>query len=191
MLDAKEQEVEARLPPSFREVGDLSTAFHYAAVHHHGQVRKGTSRPYIGHPADVAAALLAHYPGRTDLALAGLCHDLVEDTDVGIGEISAVFGAAVAGLVAGVTAPAGHSPAALREASRDVNRLKAADLLSNASETLADIRASGPKVWRRFRGGREARMPYYRDMAAAVRARLRGEPLADELARVVVELDAA
>ena len=190
MLDAKEQEVEARLPSPFREGGDLSNAFSYAAANHRGQLRKGTSRPYIGHPADVAATLLVRYPSRTDLAIAGLCHDIVEDTDVAIDEISVLFGDAVAALVAGVTAPAGHSPEALHKASKDVNRLKAADLLSNASDTLADIRTSGPKVWKRFRGGRDARMPYYRDMATAVCTRLRGEPLADDLARVVAELGA-
>jgi (p)ppGpp synthase/HD superfamily hydrolase len=45
----------------------------YAAHGHGGQVRKGTSIPYVAHPLAVAAT----YGGSEDMAIAALLHDAV------------------------------------------------------------------------------------------------------------------
>jgi (p)ppGpp synthase/HD superfamily hydrolase len=50
----------------------------YATHVHGGQVRKGTSTPYIAHLLAVAATVL-EYGGDEDLAIAALLHDSVED----------------------------------------------------------------------------------------------------------------
>ena len=50
----------------------------YATHVHGGQVRKGTSTPYIAHLLAVAATVL-EYGGDEDLAVAALLHDSVED----------------------------------------------------------------------------------------------------------------
>ena len=147
MDDTSEYEIIAHLPPAFRDTPLLASASVFAMERHHGQVRKGTSRPYIGHPASVAETLLCYYPDCPSLAAAGLCHDLVEDTKTTVDELQRKFGKTVADLVAGVTAPAGHSPALLEATTLDICRLKGADLLNNASETLWDILEKGPKVW--------------------------------------------
>ena len=47
---------------------------------HAGQKRKGTDRPYILHPEQVAAALARHYPSDEALICAGYLHDALEDT---------------------------------------------------------------------------------------------------------------
>ena len=50
----------------------------YATHIHGGQVRKGTSTPYVAHLLAVAATVL-EYGGDEDLAIAALLHDSVED----------------------------------------------------------------------------------------------------------------
>jgi hypothetical protein len=50
----------------------------YATHVHGGQVRKGTSTPYVAHLLAVAATAL-EYGGDEDLAIAALLHDSVED----------------------------------------------------------------------------------------------------------------
>ena len=50
----------------------------YATHVHGGQVRKGTSTPYVAHLLAVAATVL-EYDGSEDMAIAALLHDAVED----------------------------------------------------------------------------------------------------------------
>ena len=50
----------------------------YATHVHGGQMRKGTSTPYVAHLLAVAATVL-EYGGDEDLAIAALLHDTVED----------------------------------------------------------------------------------------------------------------
>ena len=50
----------------------------YATHVHGGQVRKGTSIPYVAHLLAVAATVL-EYGGSEDMAIAALLHDAVED----------------------------------------------------------------------------------------------------------------
>src|SRR5450756_437808 len=50
----------------------------YATHVHGGQVRKGTSIPYVAHLLAVAATVL-EYDGPEDMAIAALLHDAVED----------------------------------------------------------------------------------------------------------------
>ena len=58
----------------------LREAFRFAERAHHGQIRKGTDgSPYILHPIAVAM-VLASAGAADDLLVAGLLHDVVEDT---------------------------------------------------------------------------------------------------------------
>jgi (p)ppGpp synthase/HD superfamily hydrolase len=50
----------------------------YATHVHGGQVRKGTTIPYLAHLLAVAATVL-EYGGSEDTAIAGLLHDAAED----------------------------------------------------------------------------------------------------------------
>ena len=72
-----------------------------AAVAHRNQLRKGSDLPYIAHPVHVSVILIQHGFGE-DMAIAGLLHDVVEDTDVPIEAICAEFGPEIARLVAAV-----------------------------------------------------------------------------------------
>jgi GTP diphosphokinase / guanosine-3',5'-bis(diphosphate) 3'-diphosphatase len=76
-------------------------AYQYAAEAHTGQFRQ-SGEPYITHPLAVAGILAdLHLDAIT--IVAGLLHDVVEDTRVTDEEIVRQFGAEVAALVDGVT----------------------------------------------------------------------------------------
>jgi len=76
-------------------------AYEFAAAAHQGQQRD-SGEPYIDHPLGVAM-LLAEQEMDLDTIVAGLLHDVIEDTDVSQKEIEREFGPLVALLVDGVT----------------------------------------------------------------------------------------
>ena len=75
----------------------------FARSNHEGQTRKGVAKePYITHVEEVAN--LVREFGGTDIAIAAAwLHDVVEDCDPTIDDISERFGAAVAKVVLEVT----------------------------------------------------------------------------------------
>lgn len=77
-------------------------ALRFAYQAHEGQRRKYTGDPYITHPIAVASMVKEAGLPPTVIA-AALLHDVVEDTDERIETIEAIFGPAVANLVAEVT----------------------------------------------------------------------------------------
>lgn len=80
----------------------LSAAVEFAVWAHGGRTRKGKDVPYITHPLAVALSL-ARAGCAEDVVIAGLLHDVVEDTSVTLEEVRERFGAGVAGIVAACT----------------------------------------------------------------------------------------
>lgn len=81
-----------------------SDALALATARHGETLRKGGGRvPYVTHVVDVAETLAYHYPERDDLIVAGLLHDVVEDTSTTLHEVRWRFGDAVADLVRAVS----------------------------------------------------------------------------------------
>ncbi len=79
----------------------IFAAYEFANTAHTGQMRD-SGEPYIIHPIAVACILL-DLGMDTDTICAGLLHDVAEDTEFSIEDISKKFGADVAMLVDGVT----------------------------------------------------------------------------------------
>jgi len=78
---------------------DFERALRLAAVAHRDQVRKGSGVPYIEHP--LAVAMILDRAGfAEDVVIAGLLHDVVEDTEVTLDRIRSEFGDRVAETVA-------------------------------------------------------------------------------------------
>ena len=92
-------ELNAYLPPA--EVVKVQQAYEYAAAAHAGQTRI-SGEAYITHPLAVADAL-AHWRLDAQAVMAGLLHDVVEDTACSTDEIAKRFGKATAELVDGVS----------------------------------------------------------------------------------------
>ena len=72
---------------------DYKKALEFAALKHSGQYRKG-GQPYITHPIAVSEILKEQGFG-IDYQIAGLFHDLLEDTDATEAELQALSNAEV------------------------------------------------------------------------------------------------
>lgn len=83
------------------DIGLLELAHDFAQKAHEGQVRK-TGVPYIQHSLHTAF-LLAQIKADLNTVIAGLLHDIPEDTEVTLREIEKDFGRDVASLVEGIT----------------------------------------------------------------------------------------
>ena len=81
---------------------DIKKAYEYAAEKHYGMVR-GTGEPYICHPLRVAK-LVTEWGFESDVIIAAILHDVVEDCDTPLSEIRDLFGTNVANIVDVVTA---------------------------------------------------------------------------------------
>jgi len=79
----------------------LELAFELAEKAHKGQVRK-TGEPYISHCLHTAYTL-AQMKADINTVVAGILHDVPEDTDYALDDIEKLFGKDVASLVQGIT----------------------------------------------------------------------------------------
>ncbi|MEW6095462.1 MAG: bifunctional (p)ppGpp synthetase/guanosine-3',5'-bis(diphosphate) 3'-pyrophosphohydrolase [bacterium] len=79
----------------------LERAYHVATIAHEGQVRL-SGEPFIIHPLWVAY-ILAELKLDTDTIIAGLLHDLFEDTQFPVNRIKEEFGEEVFSLIEGVS----------------------------------------------------------------------------------------
>jgi (p)ppGpp synthase/HD superfamily hydrolase len=156
----------------------LTQALMLAAEAHQGQVRKGTSIPYITHPVAVAG-LVARYGGDEDQQIAGLLHDVLEDAGADWAPRIAAFGPRVLAMVQACTdgtpdATGQKRPwqerkqaylAHLAETPAEALLVSACDKLHNAESILLDLAETGPGVFDRFSASQEQTLWYYRELA--------------------------
>ena len=194
MLPSKSKRSKPLFSPRFTQ------ALAYATRLHARQIRKRTSRPYIGHLLSVASIVI-EYGGDEEMAIAALLHDAVEDQGglPRLREIHKKFGKRVAYIVDGCTDSYTVPKPPWRERklayiervareSADVRLVSAADKLSNSRETLHELRVHGDSVFEKFEGKKDGTLWYYRALVEAFRKAGTG-PLIDELDRVVTELE--
>jgi (p)ppGpp synthase/HD superfamily hydrolase len=180
----------------------LDRALALAASAHRTQERKGSGVPYIAHPAHVAVILIKHgFP--EDAVVAGVLHDVVEDTEVTLGQLQAQFGSAVAHLVdqvserkheGGVKLPwlkrKQELLGRLAQADPLAAAVKSADALHNCQSLIAELQQEGDAVWQRFRGSPSEQLWFYQTLVGILRRRLSGHPITDELDEAVQQLGA-
>lgn len=99
MLQKLNHRLENRFAGS--DLKQINSAFEFAQKAHQNQARL-SGEPYIIHPLEVAL-LLNSLKLDKDSIIAGILHDLPEDTDITLDEIKKKFGKDVACLVDGVT----------------------------------------------------------------------------------------
>ena len=176
-------------------------ALRLAITAHREQRRKGSGLPYSVHPVHVSVILLRH-GFSTEVAIAGLLHDLVEDQDFDLEEIGRRFGPRVSEIVDVLTEQKRDKegqrrpwPVRKREAlerldgaGREAAAVKAADALHNAESFTEDLRSNGAEIWRHFNQGPAEQLTYYRRIASISREKLGSHPLAEELAQTVRRL---
>ena len=146
----------------------LNTAIEFATQKHSGQFRKATAIPYIVHPLEVLQILYS-MRADTNLMIAGLLHDTVEDTDTTLDEIREIFGDDVAELVASNSEDKSkswderklHTITELATADVRVKMLIMADKLSNIRSIAYDYAIMGDELWTRFNAPKEKQAWYY------------------------------
>jgi len=79
----------------------IRLAFEFAEKAHHQQLRK-SGEPYIQHSLHTAL-ILAQIKADEETVMAGLLHDVPEDTEIELKDIEKNFGKEIAGLVEGIT----------------------------------------------------------------------------------------
>jgi GTP pyrophosphokinase len=173
----------------------------FATRKHSAQTRKKTRAPYISHLI-IVAGLVLEAGGDEDLAIAALLHDVVEDcggTPM-LKQVRRRFGKRVAHIVEGCT-DAFTTPKPpwrerkeqylehLRTADADTRLVSVADKLHNARSILTDYREIGEPVWKRFAGGRDGTLWYYRALLNEFRRKYTNR-LVREFERAVPELEA-
>ncbi|MEG1427427.1 MAG: HD domain-containing protein, partial [Oscillospiraceae bacterium] len=103
------------------DVERIRQAYEIAAAAHTKQ-KRSSGEPYIIHPLAVAC-ILVEMGMDTQSVIAGLLHDVVEDTEVTLGEIRAIFGNEIAQLIDGLT-KIGKIPFSSREEQQAENLRK-------------------------------------------------------------------
>ena len=176
----------------------------YATHVHGGQLRVGTSTPYVAHLLAVGATVL-EYGGSEDMAIAGLLHDAVEDQggEARLADIRNRFGDRVADIVRAcsdsTTANQLKQDWHLRKTryldhlntmEKETLLVSLADKIHNARSILRDLRKPeiGASIWKRFKPSKAETLWYYRELAKAFQKLLPGQ-LADELAEIVDVLE--
>ncbi len=153
----------------------LNKAIHFAVDKHDGQLRKGSSRPYILHPMETMVIL--HTMGASiPLQIAGILHDTVEDTDASEEEIREGFGDEIADLVIKHSEDKTksweerkcHAIQEVSGASKEYQMLIMADKVSNMRSMLDDYRLYGEDFWSRFNAPKEKQAWYYHSMIEAL-----------------------
>lgn len=134
----------------------IKKAYHFAENKHKGQVR-ADGTPFIIHPMRLANILMGEWSEReADVIVAGLLHDVIEDTQTTIREVKDAFGDVSAKLIDGMTMWKGsESPEVyLQRISRGTEKLrliKCADSLDNLRswhECPKDVAVKFPRWWR-------------------------------------------
>lgn len=139
---------------------------------HQGQKRKITGEPYFSHPFNVAR-ILQQAGFRQDVVIAGLLHDVVEDTPVTMEEITTEFGPNVAKLVAAHTENKAlsweerkaHTIEVVKNGSLEEKAIIVADKLDNLTSVKYALSSEGNRVWNYFKRGYSMQKWYNQSVA--------------------------
>jgi len=170
----------------FNDLSLVVKAVDFAAAKHRGQSRKdAVNTPYINHPISLANLLANEgYITDTDVIVAALLHDTLEDTDATVEEIKDLFSEKIKNIVIEVT-----DDKSLPSPERKRLQIETATKLSHAARlvkladkicNLRDIVTNPPVKW-----SLERKREYF-DWAKDVIDQLRGtneklEALFDEI----------
>ena len=175
----------------------------------HIECRKGTRIPSMSHLLGVASLVMGEagqvpFPVTEEMVIAALLHDAVEDHGglPRLEDIRSNFGAEVARMVEGLSDSFAEDSSSkenwedrkrgylgrLCGEPKDVQLISAADKLYNARTILDEYRATGSRVWDRFKRGRDQQIWYFQELLKLFKSAGTNR-IVDELARVVGELE--
>ncbi len=125
---------------------------------HKGQKRKGTKIAYISHPM-IVGLILARISNDQDLIIAGILHDVIEDTEYDKATLEEKFGKRVANLVEEVSEDdksLSYNKRKNRAAQKMISisdqaiLIKAADVISNTTDLILRLEDKGSEAFQIF-----------------------------------------
>jgi (p)ppGpp synthase/HD superfamily hydrolase len=157
-------------------------AIELAFIKHDDQYRKGTKIPYITHPLAVMNLILMEQVDDSsisdDVVIAGILHDVFEDTNTSLEEIERNFGAEVKKLVENSSEPEIlkkqenkkdtwkdrklHTIQLLKSLDKPSKILICCDKLHNAQSMNIDYIFVGNELWGRFNAPKSSIFWYYK-----------------------------
>ena len=157
------------------------------------QKRKGKDIPYIIHPL-IVGLILSRISRDEDLIVAGLLHDTIEDSvdskKVTVTTLRKRFGADVASIVDDVT-ERGYNLTWVERKKLTVKKIpslphrsllvKAADVIANCTELIADFRKEGDYTFRRFNVPKDLLIEHYVEIIENIIKSWPGNPLRNDL----------
>lgn len=174
----------------------VNQALKVAAFAHRGQTRKGNpDLPYIVHPVETAMYLLKAGE-KSELIVAALLHDTLEDTDLTPEEIENKFGQEILYLVLKVSENLENRDETtwekrkkqfikkIKPAEKNVKKIVTADKLSNVKSMLQEYNEKGNQIWNNFNRGYEKQKSHYFELKQAL-STLQGYSLYDLFAEKV------
>ena len=160
----------------------ITEAIKFALIAHEGQ-KRNDNRPFIVHPLSVAFILQsAGY--REEVVIAGILHDVVEDTKFTEQDIKEQFGEEIAALVMGVTEDKTIKDWSVRKqgyldhlktASAEVKALSAADLLDNRRSIFSNLENNNAAIWSTFSASPEAILRNSEERLAIIQTEVNNE----------------
>ena len=172
----------------------IDRAIAFATKAHEGQVRKGTSRPFIQHPLEVGK-IVASMTEDEEIISAAILHDTIEDCECITEEIlREQFTPRVAGLVAQESEDKSKTwmerksatIAHLKVAPREIQMIGLADKLSNMRDIDRDYPECGEELWNRFRMNDRVTIGwYYKGIMVSLEESMDGIPAFEEYCRLV------
>lgn len=150
---------------------EIQKALNFAAKKHREQTRKSTDIPYIVHPAE-CMQILTEMGCSTEIIVAGILHDTIEDTDTTVEELCLNFNKEVVDLVTSESEDKSKSwqerkSAFINKLKEDCNSAKIvcfADKLSNVRSIYRDYLEIGERVWDRFNESKDKEKWYYESL---------------------------
>ncbi|KAA8501421.1 bifunctional (p)ppGpp synthetase/guanosine-3',5'-bis(diphosphate) 3'-pyrophosphohydrolase [Mediterraneibacter catenae] len=172
----------------------IDDAMDFATKAHEGQFRKGTRRPYIVHPIEVAD-IVSTMTKDEEVICAAVLHDTIEDCSGITWDILKLrFGGRVADMVAQESEDKslsweerkGATIKRLRTAPIEVQMIGLADKLSNMRDIDRDYPVLGDELWGRFRmQSKSALAWYYKGIRDALEENFKGVDAYEEYCRLI------
>lgn len=154
----------------------IDYAIYFATKAHTGQKRKTEQDvDMIFHPFTVGM-ILQRVGAKTECVIAGILHDVVEDTKYTLEDIKEQFGTQVANIVDEVSENKSlpwkerkiEAINKIKTASMDGKLVECADKISNLESLYNLYQEEGEEVWKSFNKPKEEQKWYYTNMFQAV-----------------------
>ncbi len=151
-------------------MGKLIEAIYFATTKHQNQKRRDGVTPYISHPLAVAL-LLSETTKDQNLIIAGLLHDVIEDSGVTAQELHDKFGPVVTKIVVSCSEDdhtldwqtrKQNALEKIKDMDMDSALVKTADILHNLFDSVQKTKELGSKIFDNFHADKQQKMSYER-----------------------------